>query len=103
MGLMGGLKMHNKCSTYVSSSSGGMHLFEEREEEGKPGKLRKIWKTVPCDIRLGGLERLINKGGWSHNGPLTLAIRRLKEAKVRLQGIQGSLKNVTMETAVIEE
>ena len=47
MGLMGGLKMHNKCSTNVSSSSGGMHLFEEREEEGKPGKLRKIWKTVP--------------------------------------------------------
>ena len=45
----------------------------------------------------------MNKGGWSHNGPLTLAIRRLKEAKVRLQGIQGSLKNVTMETAVVEE
>lgn len=103
MGLMGGLKMDNKCSTNVSSSSGGMHLFGEREEERKPGKLRKIRKTVPCDICPGGLERLINKGGWSHNGPLTLAIRRLKEAKVRLQGIQGSLKNVTMETAVVEE
>lgn len=58
---------------------------------------------MPCDICPGGLERLMNKGGWSHNGPLTLAIRRLKEAKVRLQGIQGSLKNVTMETAVVEE
>ena len=41
---------------------------------------------------------MINKGGWGQNGLLTLAIRRLKEAKIRLQGIQRTLDNVPVET-----
>ena len=48
--------MYNKCSTNVRCSSGGMHLFGEREEERKPGNSEKFGKQCPVTYAQGVLR-----------------------------------------------
>lgn len=90
MGLMGGLKeMHNRSAPQMSALVLEACIYFEEREGREAWKTQKNLENSATQYTPRGLE--IGKQGRVESvGHLTaLAIRRLKEAKVRLQGIQG--------------